>query len=462
MSTPSSYHVDIAHQDLYLFDYYLERASSDIELTPNSAYARKIGIPTMAAHDQGLLCSLMATGAARLCCDLLLDAETPDSVDTLASLLEKSQSYHEVSLRGIYRQMAMRRPDDLGFAHANAAYLFPYPLARRRISRLLNRRPQLSPGRQRIAQAETATDLEWIVFLRGIRTLQNACWTENSTPDLSTPEPDAMDPAISSHIMHMVSKMQTGTPKATRQPQSIGSKHPMFPVISATMVAALDALQDKVDELQRRNRSWHRATTYYRSYEDAHSQTSASALLAACSLAVDLLAATGNIMSAPDAADHPDDATLEAVSATGRGEHYSWLKAYCGTAPVYHPSQPLTHLITTWLNRVPSQYIALLMRPLKTPVPESSRFNVEHELQLLAWDIYAHWLVFSILIENESWWFADLGVSDIKELRGTLRPYLARNGGEGDACEHWWPSSMCAIAEQLHRHGGRGDLCRLG
>ena len=83
---------------------------------------------------------------------------------------------------------------------------------------------------------------------------------------------------------------------------------------------------------------------------------------------------------------------------------------------------------------------------------------LEHAIQYLAWEVYAHWLVFTILIEHEAWWLADLGSSDIGKLQVML-PWTGARGevdGTGNEEEEkacWWPARMKALAEGMARKG---------
>jgi hypothetical protein len=67
--------------------------------------------------------------------------------------------------------------------------------------------------------------------------------------------------------------------------------------------------------------------------------------------------------------------------------------------------------------------------------------------QVLALDVYAHWLVIMLLVEDEAWW---VGNFPFVALQGLVAKY-------GDWCSsispqgQWWPASMLEIATHM-RH----------
>ena len=144
-----------------------------------------------------------------------------------------------------------------------------------------------------------------------------------------------------------------------------------------------------------------------------------------------------------------------------------WLRRYA-SAPIYDPTLPALRTIFSWINRTPEEYFQLLLKPLP-PLAESQAGysgrntipNVDREIQLLAWDIWAHWLVFAILIEDESSFSATWGVPDITNLSPWFRNVATESPDSNAAsptaqAQDWWPWSMCSVARQLRRYDGVG------
>lgn len=111
-----------------------------------------------------------------------------------------------------------------------------------------------------------------------------------------------------------------------------------------------------------------------------------------------------------------------------------------------HPDDPLTRQFLTFLARVPASYLDLVLplleKRLASPVAASPVELTKQ--QALALDIYAHWSVLMVLVEEESWWIGNL---PIVTLRGMVNRYgegfVGRSWGEEE--EKWWPGRMLSI-----------------
>ena len=73
--------------------------------------------------------------------------------------------------------------------------------------------------------------------------------------------------------------------------------------------------------------------------------------------------------------------------------------------------------------------------------------------QALALDIYAHWSVLMLLVEEESWW---IGKMPAVTLTGMINRYgdrFAFGLRPGDSCgnERWWPRIMLTALEEFKR-----------
>lgn len=118
-----------------------------------------------------------------------------------------------------------------------------------------------------------------------------------------------------------------------------------------------------------------------------------------------------------------------------------------------HPNDPLTREFLTFLAQAPASYLDLVLplleKRLSSPVPASPVELTKH--QALALDIYAHWSVLMVLVEDETWW---IGKLPIVTLRGMVNRYgegfVGRLWGEEE--EKWWPGSMLGIWSDVDRY----------
>lgn len=118
-----------------------------------------------------------------------------------------------------------------------------------------------------------------------------------------------------------------------------------------------------------------------------------------------------------------------------------------------HPNDPLTREFLTFLSEAPPSYLDLVLplleKRLASPVPASPVELTKQ--QALALDIYAHWSVLMVLVEEETWW---IGKLPIVTLRGMVNRYgegfVGRLWGEED--EKWWPGCMLGIWSDVDRY----------
>ncbi|KIW42135.1 uncharacterized protein PV06_05718 [Exophiala oligosperma] len=473
--------VSNVHEDLHLFHYYLDPSSPSLGTAPHIAHSHRLSITAMAATNEGMLCALLAVTATAFCIDALVDGTALERADEVQRLLAKSDHYHDRGLQAVRRQVALGTPRNLEVAHVLSAVLFPYALARRRLIRLLKTQNQT-----RFTMTETygmnedhPTNLQWATLLRGINTIGTACCHSPSHQhDAASPEivyeGEVPEPAISAYILNAIEvskEKRRFSPTPALQP--VDPNFSLMSVISATRTGALDALQERVDALQRDFRRSLRTELPTMAFHKASAQLSKAASMSACSLAVDVLISIGNALF-PENLDKqqtpppppPDSMNLEIASLdlndcdTHSSSRCSWLNDSIRLPRIYHPSLPLTPVILPWVNRLPEDFMAILQLPVRLSAAPPDGGDIDHEIQMLAWDIFAHWLVFVMLVEQETWWIGDFGITDIKKLAQMInRPRKSMTGdGQGQGSNgnnDWWPMDMCLVAEQLQRYKER-------
>jgi hypothetical protein len=456
-------------KDLYIFDHFMNHTSGRVEVLELPAYALEVGIPLLAAEDKGILCSVMALGAACLCVDILLGDQPSHQVSDINELINSGDWYHQQGLHIIRHQMSSRHLSQLEIANMHASLLFPYSLARRRISRLLGGLQHNYPLGRFEAELDGFQNKEWIVLLRGIITTGMACWSNESilatgTSEAPRDESEKTDPVISSYIMQAVSEKRKERLSRERiVPPALGSRHALFPIINSTRRSALEALQGKIDLVSQTIRAHHRKEMPMIFFPNTRMQLAQSGSLVACGLALDILVGIADLIFAD-----PPRVSLEEILAESSlppGDEPSksyWIRGYLGKRPICHPALPLTRVIFAWISRVPAEYMDVLTQspPIAARVDPNSAGalkspDIDREIQLLAWDIYAHWMTFAILLEDEKWWMADLGVTEITQLRVILDKRSNCSPKDMDTTEEgqdWWPWNMCSITQQLKKY----------
>jgi hypothetical protein len=108
--------------------------------------------------------------------------------------------------------------------------------------------------------------------------------------------------------------------------------------------------------------------------------------------------------------------------------------------------EPLARSFLAFFSGASKTFIDLLL-----PLLDSRTDNVDDgaeltSAELLALDVYAHWLVLTLLVENEVWWVGDF---PIVALQGLSARYGDRFSGASSIQEQWWPTTMLEVATRL-------------
>lgn len=477
----------------------------------------------MAAQNEGLLCTLMAIGAACLCIDTLQNHMPLEQVNQVDMLISKGDHYHAAGLQSLRSQLA-NGSQNLETVHAHSAIVFGYASARRRIFRLLHRRqqglglPVAEPG------ADLPTKLEWMHLLRGVQTIGRALRaSEAAAKTILAGDQAPSDPHIAAYI-HQAVAAQDIAPfdeiKIHSAPAHV-PRHPLTLWVSSTVKPALHGLHTDLDEFYKRFQAHssspddpvtrftsHQADTEFEILQSLAAVRSAVSMLEALnnsifqSLTQPNTSSSSNTPSPASAHSSPISHTSSSSSsqpANANSGSHDWRKAYLNPTPTFGPTESLARGVLTWPNRVSDPFVTLLTLPLPhAAVPSSTTttttdanspasasataapdlVSFTQEMQLIAWNIYAHWAALSVIIEDECWWWADLGIVDVRNLEGLLAPYhdhhqrqqqkeagsggggyfsmggSLQDDGSGNGREEWWPGMVERAVEALR--AGRG------
>jgi hypothetical protein len=464
---------EIAREDLHFLNHYLQHSITTLAMTPRDAYARGVGLPSMAADNSGLLCTLLAIGAACMAIDTLKTDVRHASVDQIETLVAKGDHYHAAALQSLRSQLA-DGSSDLESAQAHSVITFGYAAARRRIFRLLHRRERRLGVPLTEATADLPSNFEWLHLLRGVQTIGRALKNKNTAASHPTSSvSSAPDTYTVAYIRQAVDAQRTilSEPKADCILPDL-PRHPLTSWICSTMKPALQSIHVDLDEFYKRYQALNMTPADQLSrYSSNQAETEFEVLqsLAACrsglsmlealnSSIVSMLGQAGSSYTSPSSSSSSVSPPPSA-SPTQSEESpsvYHWRKAYLDPGPIFSPSEPFARGILTWPNRVADPFIVLLTLPLPfdhaginspASLPNLTSFN--QEMQLIAWNIYAHWAALSVVIEDESWWWGDLGIADVANLESWLAPLTSKRdsgyfnvGSQQDGKEEWWPGMI--------------------
>lgn len=417
----------------------------------------------LASKSKGVLCSIFAMGPACLCVDFLVGPDPLAVIDHLIRLIKAGDYYHGKALATVQSQLDAKSPEELDIAHAHAAMLMGCAPARRRIFRLLQpQQPRPALVEQELG-ADAPNNLDWAFLLRGVKTVARARETTsfqaedgNASADVSAADsPDVILSAYVAQAVELEREQVTRLSPCTKS--RVTQRCAMTDVISSTVPKALDTLYEQIHVLELKVRHEHISDIRLMSQVGTDTNHPLSSALLACYSTITTLEDTANsIFGVPssDRSRSPFPASPHGEASGGLSKEWfslkesHWLHASCTRQADYDPSDLVTRGVFTWIGHIPKEYFDILI----THYPERSnniKLTIEQQVACVAWDIYAHWLVFTFLLEHELWWWADLGRSDIQKLRDTL-PKPNEHGYSVEAGTHdWWPSQMWLLAKDL-------------
>ncbi|KAF2030546.1 hypothetical protein EK21DRAFT_100414 [Setomelanomma holmii] len=126
-------------------------------------------------------------------------------------------------------------------------------------------------------------------------------------------------------------------------------------------------------------------------------------------------------------------------------------KAFALDLTTPNQTEPLTRFLLSFLICVPQSYLDLVLSLLdqRLETPGQSFSPSLTRAQALALDVYAYWLIFMFLVEEENWWIGPL--SEVT-LEGMMNRYGESSSNEGrENGGKWWPASMLGIVKDIGR-----------
>ena len=112
----------------------------------------------------------------------------------------------------------------------------------------------------------------------------------------------------------------------------------------------------------------------------------------------------------------------------------------------------------SFVHKVPTAYLSLIEEVadlLQSTGADSQQWAATELIaptgaQQLAMDIFAHWLVLTLMLDDV-WWIGDIGSWELGKLVATRRD-VRWSGGLWSRDEDWWPESMYEVHRQFEKH----------
>jgi hypothetical protein len=431
--------LDLGATELELFSYYLSHAARSMAYDAEDLYALQVGFPNLAFRSKPLMSSILSLAAVRKCHDLLASSDST-SIDKsqVRNLLTLADEHHRASLR--QTQADIPHANHYDHVVANAPLMVLYATANHAVRIQLSEKLDHHDSGKNLAPAQ----LHWMTLIRAAHLAYTGLL--HSAKDFSYLDDfTASPPAIALNSQSPGAMVPLAENGPTQQTERL-----LMPIIAATSGSALEKLSTKAQTVQF-------ATYLSPSWESPNENAEIQACLVA-------LEALSNIMTEvfqPDEHNSQTDpvqpdlengwAALSQLSDVS-----PWLRSYMARVTFSTPPKPLRRTIMWFLNRVPGEFLSLVQSVLDN-IPagndgesdEGIQCDSEHlsETSRLAMDIFAHWLVFVMLLDGV-WWIGGIGACELGRITKHMSCESILEGGSGSK-ESWWPKSMLNIALEI-------------
>lgn len=123
-----------------------------------------------------------------------------------------------------------------------------------------------------------------------------------------------------------------------------------------------------------------------------------------------------------------------------------WLRSYLSRHRSDRGGKSVRAHVLSFVHRAPAAYIDFIIHNLQGTSHASS--STIDDTQVIAGDIFAHWLVYLMLLDGV-WWIGDIGVWELEGLSACM---CASGYREED---DWWPANMFRIKRSISNSAGR-------
>lgn len=453
----------LAPTEFELLKHYLEHTSRDLTVDPDDQYTLQVGIPNLAIQSKPLMKSVLALAAVCKCSDIFNQTHGPqvgnDDRSQVVELLSLANQYHMESLREI--QATLPEAKQYDNILANAAMMGMYGSASHNTRIWLAKTASFTDQ----GLGDSVPKLpQWISLFRAVHLayvglLNNRLGTTDMT---HSPARSPVSPMASTGMQYEYNVSSRGEQP---QPRGAQTNHPLYPILATTAGSAVTRLNDKAREISIIQESSPLTSFYDLEPPDPQSGTDLQACYAALAIFNDIVV---NTFRGGDSTpvSHTNLALDVDIEPMGQLSEVSpWLRRYTASITSMVPSRLPRRTIMAFIHKVPTRYLSLVeevMSLIQTePQPAddmdgpwglpslSPEPSVAHQL---AMDIFAHWLVLVILLDNV-WWIGGIGAWELGRI------VASRNDVRWRTClwnkeDDWWPESMFEISRQFDKHKG--------
>ncbi|KAK5663840.1 hypothetical protein OQA88_43 [Cercophora sp. LCS_1] len=424
----------LAPTEFELVQHFLEHTCRDLTVGSNDQYALQIGIPNLACHSKPLMRSVLALAAVCKCCDIVRQPSvSPEERLQVMELLSLADQYHMESLQET--QVSLHGETHYDSVLATSAMMGMYGSG---------------SHTTRIWLAKTATFddpplynfmpklPQWINLFRAA-SIAYAGLLSDSSADLTQMCP-ARSP-LGLTIPGLQFQYEYQLSDRGEQPR-VATNHPLYPILAATTGSAVAKLHSKAMEIALIEPD--------------------SPDLQACFTALTLF---NTVVSDtfPDEESRPSTPgyghlAFDVIPMGRLSEVSPWLRRYAASITSMIPSRLPRRFIMSFIHKAPAAYLTMvedMMSLFQTDVSDEMAWTQEPSMaHQLAIDIFAHWMVLVILLENV-WWIGGIGAWELQRIVSVRSDIRWRNC-LWNKDDDWWPESMYEVSRQFDKYRNEG------
>lgn len=443
-----------------LLKHYLEHTSRDLTVDADDQYTLQVGIPNLAIQSKPLMKSILALAAVCKCSDIINQRHGPQVLE----LLSLANQYHTESLRDI--QATLPEAKQYDNILANAAIMGMYGSASHNTRIWLAKTVTFVDQRLGDSLGDSVPQLpQWISLVRAVHLAYVGLL--NNRPGTAEighiPARSPISPLGSGGMQCEYNVSSRGEHSRPDQSRVALTNHPLYPILACTVGSAMTKLHDKARDMSIVQDSSPLTSFYDLEPPAPGSKDELQACHAALAIFKDIVADT---FPAGDSTQvtHANLALDVDIEPMGHlCEVSPWLRRFTASITSMVPSRLPRRTIVAFIHRVSPRYLSLVEEMLNIYQAEPPPSDEMEEIwglppmvpepsmaHQLAMEIFAHWLVLVILLDNV-WFIGGIGSWELG------RVVASRNEVRWRTClwkkeEDWWPESMFKVSRQLDKH----------
>lgn len=440
----------LAPVDFELFQHYLEHTSQDLTVGDEEQHTLQIGIPNLACQSKPLMKSVLAISAVCKCLDIINQpSSSHEDRGQVMQLLSLANGYHMESLREVQATLPQTKHYD--HVLANAAMMGMYGSGSHCARIWLAKTATLGDQLQEDLMPRHS---QWIRLFRAVHLaydglLKNIQSPGDTTQFTTDHSPDQLT-ARNSPQIHYEHQLSSRTEKH-RNPMN----HALYPIMAATVGTALTKLRKRA-----KRRAILEASNELHGFDNwaIHGNPEIEACFVALSILTNIVSETFPIGDLTPTTPLSFEVDVDPVGQLS--EVSPWLRRYTASITSMVPSPLPRRFIMAFIHKVPTKFLNLveeMLSLIQTNTTDNDQMSgttpdvsIAHHLAI---DIFAHWLVLVVLLDNV-WWIGDIGAWELGQIVSFKKeaqwPMCLWNR---DA--DWWPESMLEISRHFEKHRTR-------